>query len=97
MIGHMNGPPAFTISHMARIIPDHAAPDEGVSGLARDGCHRRAFGAEQQPHGAHGARVDHLGGYTLPAFHHQSPGLRSIDTARGDRHTRRSGFYPLPR
>jgi hypothetical protein len=81
---------------MAGIIPERAPPDEGVSDLARDGCHLRSVGAELELHCTQRARVDH-GRHGAPAIHHRDPGTGAIDAAGRDRQSRRDRLYPLPR
>jgi hypothetical protein len=97
MIGHMNGPPARTISHMCRTIPEAAPPDEGVSRLTRDRVDLDAIPAEDQRHRADAARIEHRGRGASPAVEHMGPAARAIDAARGDGQSRRQCFYPLRR
>src|SRR5688572_5761562 len=101
-IGTMKMPPAFTISHMARIIPEGAAkrhsapPVEGVT-RQRDHPQLVAPRIEIEFDGALLPRIDCAAAVPAPAREHLRARFRGFDTAGSDSQSRRAGFYPLRR
>src|SRR5688572_27329690 len=102
MIGHMNGPPARTISHMAGIIPEGAgnrhstAPGEGILLRARSREHRESMHVQPDFDGTLAQDIDDPYTGFLPAPERLRACGRAGLATRGDGEPRATGFYPLP-
>ncbi len=102
MIGHMNGPPARTISHMA---PDHtgARPKASVDTPPGERITRRCGGGkrgdtlrpEADLDGAIALRIENLRARAAPAFQRIGPRVAARDPAGSNHQSRSALFYPL--